>query len=146
MGFFIKQHWEMGSNPPPSGPSLVTRVKKTLWVAKYQIHEVEHLQNSPPHPQRHPVSTTCMAPQMYKLVAFNFIRLFFLIILNVKPNGWQHGLLFYVIYLFIYLFLCQFNLCYCISQRKMVQNFPLKQIKNSDHLSEDYLSLNSGKI
>ena len=28
----------------------------------------------------------------------------------------------------------------------MVQNFPLKQIKNSDHLSEDYLSLNSGKI
>ena len=28
----------------------------------------------------------------------------------------------------------------------MVQNFPLKQIKSSDHLSEDYLSLNSGKI
>ena len=50
------------------------------------------------------------------------------------------------IYLFIYLFLCQFNLSYCISQRKMVQNFPLKQIKSSDHLSEDYLSLNSGKI
>ena len=50
------------------------------------------------------------------------------------------------IYLFIYLFLCQFNLSCCISQRKMVQNFPLKQIKSSDHLSEDYLSLNSGKI
>ena len=48
--------------------------------------------------------------------------------------------------LFIYLFLCHFNLAYCISQRKMVQNFPLKQIKSSDHLSEDYLSLNSGKI
>ena len=28
----------------------------------------------------------------------------------------------------------------------MVQNFPLKQIKSSDHLSEDYLSLNFGKI
>ena len=25
MGFFIKKHWEMGSDPPPlSGPSLLT--------------------------------------------------------------------------------------------------------------------------
>ena len=111
-----------------------------------------------PHPQRHPVNLALtvhingvwMYCHGFLRVFFNFIRFFIFLFLmsnlTVGNMDFYFKWFMWFIYLFIYLFLCQFNLSYCISQRKMVQNFPLKQIKSSDHLSEDYLSLNSGKI